>query len=95
MHTATFPLAEDMAASAAAESWIFPMHPVPAQQPADQSRNDSVAIGCKHAYYLERTVFFLQVLRAIHVAFISFLIIDGWVVGWVGYITPRSEKSCF
>ena len=73
-----------MAASAAAESWIFPMHPVPAQQPADQSRNDSVAIGCKHAYYLERTVFFLQVLRAIHVAFISFLIIDGWVGGWVG-----------
>ena len=60
------------------------MHPVPAQQPADQSRNDSVAIGCKHAYYLERTVFFSTSVTSdscsFHIIF-DHRRLGGWVGG--------------
>ena len=47
------------------------MHPMPGQLSVCQSRNDPVATGCKHAYYLERMFLFLEVLRPMHVGFIS------------------------
>ena len=71
MHTTQFPLAEDTAASALVDTWISPMHPMPGQLSVCQSRNDPVATGCKHAYYLERMFLFLEVLRPMHVGFIS------------------------
>ena len=44
---------------------------MPVQLSACQSRNDPVATGCKHAYSLERMFLFLEVLRPMHVGFIS------------------------
>ena len=79
MHTTPFPLAEDMVASALADTWISPIRPTPAQQPIDQSRGDPAAIGCKDAHCLERMFFFTSATMDACSSHIKVLTVDGCV----------------